>query len=193
MTEQSEVREVRPTEESPSNKNNYTYNVLVLIKWFTTNNKYTSDVKVTTLAELNQQVQGLINSKSKEDLELVTKDASILCMRPLLVDNMPKDGIVAYFRQIMVSTEVCDTYKKFNIPLLISKILEKDGKDIVKGIDNKTNRPPDAEIVECLKFIKTWVEVSPKTIPKLLVSSLMALAEMPVDEKESKRECINID
>jgi len=47
-------------------------------------------------------------------------------MRPLLTDNYPKDGIVAYFRYIMTSPEVCRSYKKLNIPLLVSRILEKE-------------------------------------------------------------------
>jgi hypothetical protein len=61
-----------------------------------------------------------------EELELFAKESSLLCMRPLLTDAMPKDGIIAYFRYIVTSPEVCKAYKKLNIPLLMSKILEKE-------------------------------------------------------------------
>lgn len=55
-------------------------------------------------------------------------------MRPLLTDGMSKDGTVAYFRYIMTSPEVCRCYKKLNIPLLVSKILEKESSsDPSKG------------------------------------------------------------
>lgn len=78
-------------------------------------------------------------------------------MRPLLVDNIPKETVITYFKILLISTEVGESYKKFNIPLLISKILEKDNKDIIKGFDSKASRPADLEILECLRFIRTWI------------------------------------
>lgn len=44
--------------------------------------------------------------------------------------------------------------------------------------------------MQCLKFIQKWIEVSPKTVPKLLVSSLVAFGELPVED--GKKEAITI-
>lgn len=55
------------------------------------------------MAELNREIKLLAEQKNIEELELFTKETSLLCMRPLLTDNMPKDGIVAYFRYIMTT------------------------------------------------------------------------------------------
>jgi hypothetical protein len=111
-------------------------------------------------------------------------------MRPLLTDNMSKDGIVAYFRYIMISPEVCELYKKLNIPLLVSRILEKENKDASKAVEVNKARTFDKENLQCLKFIQKWIDISPKTVPKLLVSSLVAFSELPVDD--GKKESIHI-
>jgi hypothetical protein len=36
-----------------------------LIKWFTTNNKYTAAVKVATISNLNKQIKGMLENKMK--------------------------------------------------------------------------------------------------------------------------------
>ena len=103
-----------------------------------------------------------------------------MCMRPLLTDGMPKDGIVAYFRYIMTSPEVCRSYKKLNIPLLVSRILEKEiPSDTTKANEAGKGRALDKEILQCLKFIQKWIDIAPKEVPKLLVSSLVAFSELP--------------
>lgn len=111
------------------------------------------------------------------------------CLRPLLTDNYSKDQIVAYFRHVMISPEVCDLFKKYNIPLLICRILEKENKD-TKGVVEGIKRQPDKEILQCIKFLLKWMDLSPRTIPRLLVNGLVAFSELPIDE--TRKDSINI-
>ncbi|KRX02551.1 Armadillo-type fold [Pseudocohnilembus persalinus] len=87
---------------------------------------------------------------------------------------MLRQNAIKFFRIILDSPELAKLYNEKNIPLFIARSIERD---IRQDAQRNNNQVMQLEIVQSLKLVRKWIEVAPRTFPKLLANSLISFAE----------------
>ena len=144
------------------------------------------DNKVALTNELLKYLKYLIESKSKL-VQKLSSDHVINSMRQFLIDpkSLIRQNAIKFLRYLVDSPQILEIYRQKHIPLFIARCLERDtrerggGGDIKQGASSSTYIH---EIIQSIKFIRKWIEISPKTFPKLLANSLVAFAESSEDQ-----------
>lgn len=144
------------------------------------------DNKISYTIELLRHIKVLIDKKATKTLQKLINENIFNIMRNFLIDPKPiiRQNAIKFFRYLMDSTETLELYKKKHIPFFIAKSLERDTREKDSGKGNALNPGGSIiyEIIQNVKFVRKWIEISPKTFPKMLANSLVSFAESSDDQ-----------
>lgn len=97
---------------------------------------------------------GTDQSKERQFLVIREKEIRVVALRSI--------------RYLITAAVVCETLKKLHVEVLVIRYFELEGRT--------------QERIESCKLVKRWMDVDPKSFPKIFVSGLVSLAEDPKDE-----------
>lgn len=85
------------------------------------------------------------------------------------MENIPKAPALTFLRLLIPSQADSLIYLSNNIPLLVTRVLERDdGKQ--RGADWET------DATEALKFIAEWITHMPHSIPRIFATTVVCFA-----------------
>ncbi|EGR34185.1 hypothetical protein IMG5_021000 [Ichthyophthirius multifiliis] len=158
---------------------------LKLIRFFARNqsrenNQQYQDNKFQILQQLVNKTKKLQDMKSPQIKKFYNDEGSIInVIRVFLTEPHPilRSNAIKFFRLILESEKISLQYIQYSIPIFIARSLERETKNSQENRQNTSSSSAYQEIDQSLKFIKKWIEITPKTFPKLLANSLVAFSE----------------
>ncbi|KAL4497964.1 hypothetical protein ABPG72_014821 [Tetrahymena utriculariae] len=175
-------------QQRPLTEQDLVQDALRLIRFFAKNKgtQLYNENKAYLLQELVNKVKKLSEMRSPKLKSFYNEEGSIInVIRQFMIETRPllRQNTIKFFRLIFESEKFALQYIQYNIPIFIARTLEREIKPDPRNQSNQQSQ--HQEIDQALKFIKRWIEIAPKTFPKLLANSLVAFAESTDEQYKS--------